>query len=250
MAKAIYCLKIYMFRGQFILSDKEQSGIEAICIFLVRIYCKCWFNAPNARLAPKQDLELLRSLIEYKSINDEISNKGLTKFLNHLWYLSPELVALAFFDETLSNEVKSEMSRKLLAESDDEVENSPRVINPTFKREKLQQVLNEGLPGLVTKSTMCFFQLFEINIEFLNEDPGMWHNNINYIKGLKIAKSLKVVNDVAERGVKLITDFNTLLTKDEEQKQFLLQVVSKCRKLYPDVTKATMSRPIDIISHH
>lgn len=103
-------------------------------------------------------------------------------------------MALAFFDETLSNEVKSEMSRKLLAESDDEVENSPRVIKPTFKREQLQQVLNEGLPGLVTKSTMCFFQRFGINTEFFNEDPGMWHNNINYIEGLKIVKSLKGIH--------------------------------------------------------
>ena len=50
-------------------------------------------------------------------------------------------------------------------------------------------------------------------------------------------KSLKVVNDVAEQGVKLITDYNNLLTKDEEQKQYVLQVVHKCRKLYPDVSK-------------
>ena len=58
-------------------------------------------------------------------------------------------------------------------------------------------------------------------------------------------KSLKVVNDVAERGVKLITDFNNLLTKDEEQKQYVLQVVHKCRKLYPDVSKHTLRKPLE-----
>ena len=30
-------------------------------------------------------------------------------------------------------------------------------------------------------------------------------------------KCLKIINDCAERGVKLIQDFNTVLTKNEEQ---------------------------------
>ncbi len=55
-----------------------------------------------------------------------------------------------------------------------------------------------------------------------------WPQNNNFQEGLKIVKTLKVVNDMAERGIKLITDFNDLLTKDEEQKQYVLQVVSKC----------------------
>ena len=54
----------------------------------------------------------------------------------------------------------------------------------------------------------------------------------------------KVVNDTAERGVKLIQDFNSYLTKDEEQRQFLLQVVSECRKIFPDYSKATLSKPL------
>ena len=43
----------------------------------------------------------------------------------------------------------------------------------------------------------------------------------------KLPKSLKnsgwfyVVNGTAERGIKLIQDFNSCLTKDEEQRQFL-----------------------------
>ena len=62
--------------------------------------------------------------------------------------------------------------------------------------------------------------------------------------------SLKVVNDVAERGVKLITDFNNLFTKDEEQKQYILQVVHKCQMLYPDVSKNTLSKPLEWIIHY
>jgi len=33
--------------------------------------------------------------------------------------------------------------------------------------------------------------------------------------------AFSIVNDTAERGVKLIQDFNAILTNDEDQKQFL-----------------------------
>ena len=65
-----------------------------------------------------------------------------------------------------------------------------------------------------------------------------------HLKAKKIVNGFKVVNDTAERGVKLIQDFNSCLTKDEEQRQFLLQVVSECRKNFPDSSKATLSRPL------
>ncbi|GBO42023.1 hypothetical protein AVEN_137752-1 [Araneus ventricosus] len=49
----------------------------------------------------------------------------------------------------------------------------------------------------------------------------------------------------SERGVKLMQDFNGLLTVDEEQKQFLLQCVEDHRKQYPDCKKATLKRKFD-----
>ena len=45
-----------------------------------------------------------------------------------------------------------------------------------------------------------------------------------------------MVNDVAERGVKLFEEFNKLLTNDEEEKQLLLQVVEANRKCVPTKT--------------
>ena len=45
------------------------------------------------------------------------------------------------------------------------------------------------------------------------------------------------MNDNAERGVALVQSYNRLLTKDEEQLQFLLQVVSEHRRVYPDTLK-------------
>ena len=44
---------------------------------------------------------------------------------------------------------------------------------------------------------------------------------------------MRVVNDTAERGVKLFEEYNSLLTNDEEEKQFILQVVEANRKAAP-----------------
>ena len=69
--------------------------------------------------------------------------------------------------------------------------------------------------------------------------PQRWKENEDFIEAKKIVRSLKVINDTAERGVQLITEFNNILTKNEEQKQFLLQVVREHRKLFSDNKKST-----------
>lgn len=41
---------------------------------------------------------------------------------------------------------------------------------------------------------------------------------------------LRLTNDVVERGVKLIQEHNNILEKDENQRQFILQVDSEYRE--------------------
>lgn len=48
---------------------------------------------------------------------------------------------------------------------------------------------------------------------------------------------MKVVNDLAERRVVLIQEFNSSITHNEEQKQFLLQVVEDHRREFSVPTK-------------
>jgi len=46
-----------------------------------------------------------------------------------------------------------------------------------------------------------------------------WITDNDYSDGQRKVRSLKVVNDAAERGVALIQAFNGVLTNQEEQKQ-------------------------------
>ncbi|KAG8173303.1 hypothetical protein JTE90_016298 [Oedothorax gibbosus] len=61
-----------------------------------------WISAPQASCAPYNDLLLMKSLLEYSSLHSDISMSTSHKFGNHLWYLSYELVSLAFFDSRVS----------------------------------------------------------------------------------------------------------------------------------------------------
>ena len=43
---------------------------------------------------------------------------------------------------------------------------------------------------------------------------------------------LRVVNDTAERGVKLFQDYNLVLSRDEKETQLILRLLKLIEKLY------------------
>lgn len=59
MAKIIYCLKIYLFRSQFNLTEREIKGLRDFNLFIVSCYLKAWFTAPSPSASPRNDLQLL-----------------------------------------------------------------------------------------------------------------------------------------------------------------------------------------------
>ena len=69
-----------------------------------------------------------------------------------------------------------------------------------------------------------------------------WHDNAAFMEAKRRVRCLKVINDTAERAVKLIQDFHGLITAEEEQKQFLLRCVQEHKNLYPDCKKNTLKR--------
>lgn len=82
MAKAIHPLRIFMFRDQFKLDNKEISGIRQVCIFILRFYVLAWFKASYGILAPNSDLLLMKNLLFYDQINPLFAKMLLKKSLN------------------------------------------------------------------------------------------------------------------------------------------------------------------------
>ena len=54
---------------------------------------------------------------------------------------------------------------------------------------------------------------------------------------MEFGQSVKVVNNLAERGVALVQEFNSSLTRNEEQKQYLLQLVEHHKGQFAEPTK-------------
>ncbi|KAK2720673.1 hypothetical protein QYM36_004529 [Artemia franciscana] len=233
MSKVIYSLKIWMFKAQFRLTLTEERGLHDVCVFAVRVYLKAWISAPLASGAPYSDLLLLKLLLEYSSIHLAISKATSNKFSDHLWYLSPELVGLAFFNSCVSSSTKRLMVSAM--QSEDEQEHTKRITID------LDSAKNKNLEHFVTAKSAKLFQMMDLPDGFLTFDPDLWEDRHDYKLASETVRSLKVVNEQAERGVALIQEYSSFITQDELQLQFLLQVVNEHCRVYPDSRKQTLS---------
>lgn len=80
--------------------------------------------------------------------------------------------------------------------------------------------------------------------EFLQKYPEQWNNDETFQAALQCVKSIRVVNDTAERGIALAKRFTSAITKQEDQKQFLLRIVHHMTKEVPKKTKAEMKKDV------
>jgi len=231
MAKLLYAIKIYLFRDQrdaFNLTKKEESQLESFVHFGALLYTKIWIEAPLAAEALGQDLALWFDLGKYEAVDPEISFAAKKVLEKHLWYLSDEAVGLALFSDKITSAEKLRIVNGMTTE--------PRERSVTGNA----TILKEGvkLGDFATRRTASLLQRLKFGDSFLTLPPEEWCGNKEYIDGRKRVRQLRVVNDTAERGVKLFEEFNKLLTNDEAEKQFLLQVVEANRKTVPtQITK-------------
>lgn len=101
-------------------------------------------------------------------------------------------------------------------------------------------ILTKNLEDFVLSNTRRFFQITEMTTDFLKNDVETWDDDESYKKNKAIVHSMRVVNDIAERGVALMEEYNKLHTNDEEQKQYLLLLVKDYRKRIPNTKKSTL----------
>ncbi|KAK3909074.1 ATP synthase assembly factor FMC1, mitochondrial, partial [Frankliniella fusca] len=221
MGRIIYCLLMYMFSkgGQFALDEKHLSGIREINVFSVTTYLELWFTVTDPVKAPLTDLTLIKNIVSYFPISPLTAECALKAFQEHLWYLSEECVALAFFDERVNVDIKKAMVTKLVVP----------------KKQSSKSRIKYGLDHFVSQNTLNLFTYLGINTDFLQTDPAKWHFHPSFQHGLEIVKALQVVNDVAEREAALVKSYTGCgsVTNDETEFQKLIVVsADKKRLLY------------------
>ena len=230
MANAIYSLKIWIFRQQFKLTEKEQKEL-LIFVYSLFIFMSKHGSRPHLQYLL---LALTFSFVSYKDINPTISGIAMKKFLGHLWYLLEELVALAFFDDKVPNDAKRKMVLALQKPATEHSLKTANVDPPDVRAKQLED--------FVTSSTRRFFSITGFSASFLDKDVEAWTEDEDCKSTRDSVRCMRVVNDIAECGVALMDEYNKLHTTDEEQKQFLLLVVREYRQRYLDRSKKTRGK--------
>lgn len=233
MSKVIYSFKVWMFSGQFKLTKKELHGLERFLVFIIKFYLKAWTTATEAVLAPASDLALLQQLTAFEEHDQEVAKAASKKLASHLWYLSEELVGLSLFDDSVPHDMKAKIVQKMGEEG---LENPPKraVVD-------LNDIQNKTLEDFASTNSLTLFNRMGLQTSFIETNPASWGDVEEFKNAKAIIKALKVVNDHAERGVALIQEYSGLLTKGEQQLQYLLQVTAEHRKMFPDSKKSTLS---------
>lgn len=227
-----------MFKSQFKLSKRDADGLRNFCLFVVLLYTKAWTRCPYAIEAPKRDLDFLKAIINYENIDAEIHSAVLKKMCGNLWYLSEETIALSFFDDNVSLDEKRQLRKTFLEQPHPDEDTAIDKLTIPFNQIKM--LGNSELHHFITENTKNFFERFKIPEDFLRSDPSKWPTNDGYLEAKQMLSTLEVVNDYAERYVKLMEDYNRSITKDEETMQFLLLTVSEYRKKFSGYNKSDL----------
>jgi len=236
MGTVLYCQKMLMWADQMSYSSAQISLLERMNVFLALFYVPIWLKSHESAEAGINDLMFIHDLIDYKSTDAVVATAALQKMLRHPWYLVEETVVYALFSETerFSEDEKAAMAKKILTTTwPNDFRTGPPVLAENIER-------NTSLTDLVGPQSWHIFAALGNDFHWLEKPPNEWQRNEAFQQTKAFVRTVKVINDAAERGVKLNTDYAQIITDSEEQKKSLIQAVESHRRNYPDFRKSTL----------
>ena len=240
LSKAIYYMKLALLSNQFPMDKEEQEEVLVLAEFVALIYGKAFFKSPLSSAAPRTDLEFMYEVLQYRLYQPKLAFICLQSCFKHLWYLTPSLVVFSLCDTSLDDVQREEMAKTLF--------NIPRPVvfkkgKPKFPDISLHEATPvSNLSSFVSEESWLLFDLLGLQDcqEWLQTPVKMWDLFSDYRKFKEYVINVSVVNDLAERGMHLITEFASKC-KNREEREAVLQVVEEHRKNFPDFSKKTLS---------
>ncbi|BES94052.1 Hypothetical protein NTJ_06866 [Nesidiocoris tenuis] len=178
-------------------------------------------------------MQLVENIDRIRSVHAKATAEAEKKIC--LWYLSEEKIALALFDEVRPAKEREGLVHSIQHKIDAEDPMKKRVM--PFQQLKVTPISNLG-----TVKTARFFKIFGFDDDFGSHPVESWSENPNYRRCKQAVDGLNVVNDHAERSIKLIQDYNRLLTTKEAAFQNILLTVAEHKKTLPNVKKSTLAK--------
>ena len=163
----------------------------------------------------------------------------MDKINKHTWYLTDRFIPFCLFSELISDEEKQEIALALIN------------VNPPLeykggKPEVVKLSTNENvveryrLSQFIKSGSHYMFDVLGFDKTWIDQPVANWRDYEGYLEAEKFVKSLLVVNDAAERGIKLISEYINKLTKDPDERQDLIQVVQYHRSVVGDDKKSSI----------
>ena len=240
MCVCVYCLKMFWFQDQPILgySADFKASLLRFVKFLLLIYIPYWFKVTLSSDAAVHDLNLYKQLLQYNNIDSDSSQAVLRAQSRHYWYLAPESVLLwCLFADELDQDQKGRLAAMLLTKPRPDTWNPKKVKFPILTP-------TTSLVSLISPLSWFPFYLLDLSSKWLELPPAEWELDSDFVAMRKFARTVKLVNDVAERGVKLANDYCNCLTKDSEERKKLIMVVQNHRRSYPKLRKMDLEKRI------
>ena len=240
MSKCIYILKMSLLLDMFKMSADEKTQVVEVSKYILILYVKHWFESPLPTAAARNDLTFMVNVLKYRLlVKPSISFSIMQSCYRHLWYLVPQTVVFALVDPGLSDNQKEKMAKKLHSLERNKIQKGKPefpVIDFTGEEVKLPD-----MSAFVSSDSWLVFDMLDLtgSQDWLTIPPILWKNFQEFRKLREFAENISVCNDIAERGVSLITSFINK-AESEEQRQALLQVVEHHRAMVTDTKKATL----------
>ena len=238
MSKVIYNLKMKLVSKFFEMTEDELEKVNQVVEFVLLFYTKYWFTTPLAGSAARQDLTFMSNIQEYRKVNPSLSFAVLSSTYRHMWYLTPQLITLALTDKGLEDSNRQEMAKALHRQERKVIKTG----KPSFPVLMYgATVTRQNMSVLIQPESWLVFDLLKLSgsQDWLLTPISDWSLSPDYIKLDKLTRNLVVVNDLAERGIHLATDFIKRVDS-EEQRDALFQVVEDFRGRVKDTTKASL----------
>ncbi|KAJ4939573.1 hypothetical protein JOQ06_029018 [Pogonophryne albipinna] len=249
IAKLLYTLKLALMKQHIALlpqgtitTRQQVPKIRAFAIFITHIYAKWWLTCEKSVDAAWNDLTLYHHLQAYKAVDEGIAASAIKALERHRWYLTGEMLPLALFSSKEPNEDKRALASAILEHkpADLPMHIPEQRFGTGFGKPKFPTLLpTTSLADLANND--CWFGMHQLHIdpECMFLDVKEWATNAALKKSEVNVCAMNVVNDCAERGVKLTSDFVAVARK-EQHLQNVLQAVEHDRSQQPNLRRCKL----------
>ena len=240
MSKMIYYLKINLLQDVFDMTAAEKIQVQEISKFILIFCVKAWLESPLPTSAARNDLTYMLKVMRYRGeTKPRVTMAVMQSWYRHLWYLAPQTVVLALADPGLEDGQKEGMARKLHGLERVEISGG----KPVFPQVDLsgEHGLIPDMASFVTSDSWLIFDIIGLTgaQDWLSIPASLWENYLEFRIFKEFCENVSVCNDIAERGVALITSYINK-AESEEQRQAMLQVVEFHRALVTTTNKSSL----------